>query len=258
MPTAPLSPPATGNPTKTERATMHRLHVEWQRLFAIAPTPTDAATAPLIDGQGRTRTLVLGLQRPATWDALLPVWQAVQADGGLPAPGIAVSGTDSHQLWFSLAEPVPLAEGHAFLATLQQRCLAHVPAARLTLWPTPDARDWPEAIPAQQGDAEQWSAFVAPDLAPMFDDTPWLDLPPSPEGQADLLARLRSITPEAWREAQAWLQAQDATQPNPQATGPALDPHTFLLQVMNDTSVPLALRIEAAKALLPHHVPPRA
>lgn len=239
-----------------------RLHAEWLRLYAADPA-ADATTATgesptLIDAQGRTRTLVLGLRQPATWDALSSVWQAVQAEGGLPAPGIAVSGTDSFQLWFSLVEAVPVVEGHAFLAALQRRCLAHVPAARLSLWPSPDASTWPEAIPGQQGDAEQWSAFVAPDLAPMFADTPWLDLPPSPEGQAELLSRLRSIPRQAWLEAQTWVQAQSAsdTAHPTQATGPALDPHTFLHQVMNDTSVPLALRIEAAKALLPHHVPP--
>ncbi|MDI1349771.1 MAG: hypothetical protein PSV21_11145, partial [Aquabacterium sp.] len=67
----------------------------------------------------------------------------------------------------------------------------------------------------------------------------------------------RSIPRQAWLEAQTWVQAQGAsdTAHPTQATGPALDPHTFLHQVMNDTSVPLALRIEAAKALLPH-VPP--
>ena len=34
------------------------------------------------------------------------------------------------------------------------------------------------------------------------------------------------------------------------------DPRAFLLQVMNDGAVPLALRIEAAKALLPQASPP--
>lgn len=232
-----------------------RLHAEWLRLYAADPA-ADATTATgesptLIDAQGRTRTLVLGLRQPATWDALSSVWQAVQAEGGLPAPGIAVSGTDSFQLWFSLAEAVPVAEGHAFLVALQRRCLAHVPAARLSLWPSPDASTWPEAIPAQQGDAEQWSAFVAPDLAPMFADTPWLDLPPSPEGQAELLSRLRSIRPAEWQAAQAWVHSAVGTS----GASTTLDPHTFLHQVMNDASVPLALRIEAAKALLPH-VPP--
>ena len=133
-------------------------------------------------------------------------------------------------------------------------------------------------IPARQKDVlqqdgEQWSAFVAPDLAHMFDGTPWLDLPPNPEGQAELLSRLRSIEPAEWRAAQAWLQqadlalqtapqpatlaAQHAAPPDTGAAVSDLDPHTFLRQVMNDATAPLALRIEAAKALLPH-VPPLA
>lgn len=249
--------------------TPSRWHAEWQRLFALAPatadTDTARATALLTDGQGRTRTLVLGLRLPAPWQALSSVWQAVQVDGGLPAPGIAVSGTDGHQLWFSLAEPVSLAEAHAFLDALRQRCLAHVPAACLSLWPTPDASAAPDAVPSRQGEAEQWSAFVAPDLAPMFAETPWLDMPPSPEGQAELLARLRSITPQAWHAAQAWLQPPQAASAAPaslegtilptEAPPCVLDPRAFLRQVMNDGAAPLALRIEAAKALLPH-LPP--
>ena len=60
-----------------------RLHAEWLRLYAAEPA-ADATTATgesptLIDAQGRTRTLMLGLRQPATWDALSSVWQAVQA-----------------------------------------------------------------------------------------------------------------------------------------------------------------------------------
>lgn len=234
-----------------------RLHAEWLRLYAADPAatpaaspdaPTDASPA-LVDAQGRTRTLVLALGRPADWATLSTVWQAVQAEGGLPAPGIAVSGTDSFQLWFSLAEAVPMAEAHAFLDALRRRCLGHIGTARVSLRPSPAGAHHTATIPAQQGDAEQWSAFVAPDLAPMFNEAPWLDLPPSPEGQAELLSRLRSIRPAEWQAAQAWLRDADG------AASTTLDPHTFLREVMNDASVPLALRIEAAKALLPH-VPP--
>ena len=38
----------------------------------------------------------------------------------------------------------------------------------------------------------------------------------------------------------------------PQTASAGGDPKRFLLQVMNDDNVPLALRIEAAKALLQH------
>lgn len=252
-----------------------RLHAEWQRLYAAAP----GAPNTLIDVHGRTRTLVMALARPAEWAPLSAVWQAVQTEAALPAPGIAVSGSDSFQLWFSLAEAVPVAEAHAFLEDLRRHCLSDIGAARVTLWPSLPSLDGAPvshgdqqgtqhapAIPARQGNTEQWSAFVAPDLAPMFDEAPWLDLPPSPEGQAELLSRLRSIPPMAWQAARTWVQqattAAPPTAPAPSAipaglpgtasTHTDLDPHAFLRQVMNDATVPLALRIEAAKALLPH------
>lgn len=250
-----------------------RLHLAWRALYAATaepPAPRDA----LLDAQGRTRALVMALARPAEWAPLAAVWHAVQTEAGLPAPGIAVSGTDSFQLWFSLADAVPVAEAHAFLDALRRRCLGDIDATRVTLMPSLDTAPTPQAtahhaspIPAQQGDAEQWSAYVAPDLAPMFNGAPWLDLPPNPEGQAELLSRLRSITPDEWRAAQAWLKptgaatlsrqpndphgpTEPAAQPGTGTASPVLDPHTFLSQVMNDASVPLALRIEAAKALL--------
>lgn len=259
---------------------MTRLQTEWQRLYRPGAS---AQPTPLRDPEGRVRALVLTLSRPADWSALSRVWQAVQSELALPAPAIAVSGTDGYQLWFSLAQAVPAPQAHAFLAALCARHLAHIAPARLTLWPAgtaeqaaPQPTPEPAPVPSQQDQAEQWSAFVAPDLAPVFADTPWLDTPPSPEGQAELLAGLRSIPPQAWLAAQALLQAAIAVAPHPkaivpvqvpaqaepqpqpqpdQACLPSTDPRRFLTEVMNDPSVPLALRIEAAKALLPHTGP---
>lgn len=215
--------------------------------------------------------MALSLGRPADWDALSGVWQAVQADLSLPAPGIAVSGVDSYQLWFSLDEAVPVAQAHAFVAALQARYLGAVAPERIGLLPgqapgttaqthvqvLPPA--WPsDTMPPRQVSEEQWSAFVAPDLAPIFADTPWLDIPPSLDGQAELLSRLQSIKPGVWQAAKAQLEPAPAAAPaSPTATssgssGRHQDPKRFLLDVMNDPTVPLALRIEAAKALLPH------
>jgi hypothetical protein len=121
-----------------------------------------------------------------------------------------------------------------------------------------------QAAPTAEGD-EAWSAFVAPDLAAVFADTPWLEMAPGIDGQADLLTRLSSIRPEAWARAWSALQpapVQDAlglhdappaaTPPAP--VGPAGDirhqAQQFLLSVMNDGDAPLAQRVEAAKALL--------
>ena len=109
----------------------------------------------------------------------------------------------------------------------------------------------PTAVPPFQSAPECWSAFVTPDLAALFDETPWLDLPPGADAQAELLSRLQPI---GARELQRALQR---LQPPAEAASSALhaatnddDPRRFLLRVMNDAGVEMRLRIEAAKALL--------
>jgi hypothetical protein len=233
------------------------------RLFA--PPGRDTHDAPLQAADlraadGSVRALVLGLARPADWQALAAVWQGVQTDLEWPAPAIAVAGDAGLQLWFSLATPCPSARAAALLDALRARYLATVRPERLRLWPAADTDSSAPVtpVPAPLPEGGRWSAFVAPDLAPMFADEPWLDLPPNPEGQADLLARLRSIAPaavdRAWltlRAAPALPHGADQGPPpagNAHATGS--DPRRFLLGVMNDETVDLALRIEAAKALL--------
>lgn len=227
-----------------------RLNSELQRLYQ-----------PLTEPDGRVRAMVLALGKPADWDAVSQVWQAVQAELSLPAPAIAVSGLDGYQLWFSLEEAVPLAEVRTFLKGLCDRHLAHIAPERLTCLLDEGARASSEEMPpGREVRKGQWSAFVAPDLAPIFADTPWLDIPPSPEGQADLLSRVRRIKASDWRVALARLQS---TQLEPTVSalvvssirpteGQDLEPWHFLRKVMNDETVALALRIEAAKALLPY------
>ena len=226
---------------------MTRLTSELHRLFL-----------PLIDGGGGVRALALTLGRPADWEAVSRVWQAVQADLSLPAPAIAVSGRDGYQLWFSLDEAIPPDEAHAFFGALRGRYLGHIEAGRLGLLPSLDAQPpGDEVLPGREVIPGQWSAFVAPDLAPIFAETPWLDIPPSPEGQADLLSRMQRIKPQDWQAAQARLQAPQAMDAasslssSPPSGRRWPDPKAFLFDVMNDEKVALALRIEAAKALLP-------
>jgi hypothetical protein len=263
---------------------MTRLQQELQRLYLPLPAEggaSGAAAPSLIDAQGQVRAMVLTLAAPADWPTLWRVWNGVQADLGLPAPAIAVSGTDGHQLWFSLAEPVPAAQAQGFLAALCRHYLADIEPARLRAMPVANATpgqppQHAEPVPAEIGNGGHWSAFVAPDLAPVFADEPWLDLPPSPDGQAQLLARLQPIRPgdlaQAWERLRPDPQAPLPTPGNDPAAGPApaaatapaappsdaplaatgpwLDPRQFLLAVMNDQGIALGLRIEAAKALL--------
>lgn len=263
---------------------MTRLQQELRRLYAPAGT-ADAEDFALIDADSRVRALVIELRRLADWAATSRLWQGVQADLEWPAPAIAVNGRDGYQLWFSLAQPIAAAQAQTVLGALCQRYLGELAPQRRALLPEPCPRSpapWQHTglVPARQNDAGPWSAFLAPDLAPMFADEPWLDLPPSPEGQTQLLAPLKSITAtdlqsaldrlgaSAQAETNAAAQAGAATasahpgmavsSPSLTAKGPWLEPRRFLLEVMNDAGVPLAQRIEAAKALLPFSGPPPA
>lgn len=229
---------------------MNRLQSELRRLYGAAAE----------DG-GDVRALVLELARPADWEALGQVWRGVQADLQLPAPAIAVSGTDGMQLWFSLQQAVSASRAATFLAQLRTRYLAGIAAARVRAMPSAGGPAWQAApVPAQQADTENWSAFVAADLAPVFVDTPWLDIPPGVEGQADLLARLQSIKPADFDAALQRLRpadddasvstAQPVSASTPASATADVDPRGFLQRVLNDETVALALRIEAARALL--------
>lgn len=270
---------------------MNRLRHELHRLYLPTATPAaeDAWPASLIDGRQMVRALVMEIDAPASWEVLARVWQGVQAELGLPAPGIAVSGTDGLQLWFSLVDAIPAAAAHAFLDGLRVRFLPDIPARRVRMLPLPAAGpgDSPvhaALVPACQEATGNWSAFIASDLAPVFADTPWLDMPPGEEGQAGLLRGLQSAPPSAFAAAAEQLRAAEtaagpATGPVPgpvpvPAPGPpsaadepppagpvpstasavtadaTRDPESFLLRVMNDTTVALGHRIDAAKALL--------
>ncbi|MEJ6005987.1 hypothetical protein WG899_10550 [Paucibacter sp. AS339] len=258
---------------------MNRLLTELQRLYVphLAAEPSAGPSrCELLDEQGHLRGFVLELHGPADWSDLAPLWRGVQSELGLPAPAIAVSGTDALQLWFSMAEAITPSVALAFLEGLRCRFLPHLATARwrqllsTVAWP---ARELPSG--------QQWSAFVAPDLAPVFGSEPWLDTPPNPDGQADLLARLSPMKAADFQAALAQLNgavasATSVSQPvvpvqsalvvasaiddlaglaaNASAApagGTLRDPGEFLLQVMNNESIEMSLRIEAAKALLP-------
>lgn len=261
---------------------MTRLQSALRRLYLL-PTSgsqdTAAEMGSLVDAGGQVRALVLELARPADWAALSAVWTGVQADLALPAPAIAVTGQDGYQLWFSLAQAVPAAQATAFLDALRLRYLGDIKPQRVAMWPQVDTASplhirHARPVPALQPGSGLWSAFIAQDLAPMFSDEPWLDLPPNPDGQCNLLARLASIQPDDLVQALHRLQpasvpgparpAMQAMQATPAVADAGLvpthlataaawqDPKAFLLDIMNNPGVALALRIEAAKALLPH------
>ena len=240
-----------------------RLQAELQRLF---PSASD----------GMVRYLVLGIAAPADWNALSVVWRGVQTDWDWPAPAIAINGVDAFELWLPLQQAVPLADARHVMQTLCQRYLGDVVPSRWRLWPALDdgLAVPPQATPQQQAATGRWSAFVAPDLTAVFGDEPALDMPAGDEAQADVLARIRCIAPDDWRRVlpspiqplPPALRPSHALATNTphglavpasvptsmQAHGPVAhdDPRRFLLNVMNDPTVDLALRVEAAKALV--------
>lgn len=237
---------------------MNRLLSELHRLYLPEPPDDRAqpgATPALVTPDGRVRALVLALSGPADWSVIARVWRGVQLDLELPAPAIAVSGSDALQLWFSLEQPIGTAEAQGLLAALRNRYLADIAPRRLRLLPAAEASPaQPDSharlVPAPQVIRDHWSAFVAPDLAPVFADTPWLDIPPSDDGQAELLSALQRIKPAAFAAALAQLQPAAAEPPPAASSGADDEPRQFLLRVMRDERIDLALRIEAAKALL--------
>lgn len=182
---------------------MNRLNTELRRLYLPSHaegTDASAALPALVSQEGQVRALVLGLARPSDWSALSAVWQGVQADLELPAPAIAVAGPDGLQLWFSLSQAVAVERAQAFLHALHLRYLGHIAPARVDARPRADASAPGQVlhahrVPAALEGTDNWSAFVSSDLAAVFAEEPWLDLPPGPDAQAELLSRLASIAP---------------------------------------------------------------
>lgn len=228
---------------------MSRLATELERLY-LGPEP----------GPDTLRGLVLSLVCPADWDAMLRVWQGVQADLGLPAPAIAVNGVDGYQLWFAWAQPVPSAEARAWLDALVRHYLPGVEPHRLAV-----SEVQAQAVPAHHAASGRWSAYVTADLARVFADEPGLDFEPNPEAQAELLSRLHPMPVADVRQSLACLappaQVEPAVAASPAAAAPPPrlgpadlptdpDPRVFLRAMMQHPGVDLALRIDAAKALL--------
>ncbi len=243
---------------------MNRLQAEWQRLYLPQPAAGEAADSEppaLAMADGRTRALVLAWRAPGGWNGVLAVWQGVQAELQLPAPAIAVAGGEGYQLWFSLAVAVPTDQALAFLAGLRRRYLQGVAPEGIASFPSDPASPRPAQaprLPPQPIAPGRWSAFVASDLAALFAEEPWLDLPPSADAQADLLSRVQIAPMADWQRACERLAAEAvAAPPTPRADSTSArsaqhdDPRHFLLGIMNDPAVDLHLRIEAAKALLP-------
>lgn len=212
------------------------------------------ADLDLLSAQGLCRTLVVAVERGSDWPQVAALYQGVQEDFDLPLPALAVAVEAGYQVWFSLAEPVPLSMARAFLDGLRRKYLGAIPASRLRLYPA--AADARVALaPALQPASGRWSAFIDPTMGGMFVEATWLDMAPNPERQADMLVALRSIPAREFARVCGELQAAGSAAAVPASvltSGPCAGPKAFLLAVMNDPALRIEQRIEAAKALLPY------
>ncbi|NBW48658.1 MAG: hypothetical protein EBR49_00955 [Betaproteobacteria bacterium] len=249
-----------------------RLQQEYSRLFLVEGRDGDC----LVNELGLVRALVVEVTVPLGWKALSKAWYGVQTDFGLPAPAIAVSGTDAIQLWFSLANDIDSTTAERFFTALKLRHLPGIPPSQLRLFPMRDASSVPrekhaDLVPADRDGTGHWSAFISADLAAIFDVEPWLDMPPNMDQQADILSKLQSIKPDQLSTVLAALDSKTEREVEGVAAPSSnlgsssvgmtcsespevvsLSPQEFLLQVMRNVQLPLQHRIEAAKALLPY------
>ncbi len=222
----------------------------------------------LLSPQSQVRTLVLGFEKSTDWEWVADLYQGILEDLELPAPAMAITANRGHQIWFSLATPIPVAQGRAFLGALCHRYLAKLPTSHYSLWPT--AQDAGpqhlEAVPAEHGLGGKWSAFITASMGAMFKEEPGLEMAPNPDRQADMLAPVVSMSTADLARAMERLAAAPSPAEVPAAFVPAIahndsqsgldgqytDPKSFLLAVMNDPAAAPELRVRAAAALLPY------
>ncbi|MBS1145129.1 MAG: hypothetical protein H6R14_2535 [Proteobacteria bacterium] len=229
---------------------MSRLQSEFQRLFRL----TADGDIALTDSHGRVSTLAIRIVRGRDWPSVATLLDDLRESLGLPLPAVSVDAKTGFLLWFPLAEPVAADAAARFLAALCRRYLGDIADFDIALLPGADAQL--PRIPALSPDNERWSAFIDPTMGAMFVEEGGLDFEPNPDRQADLLAAVKPITSADFIRALATLTADEAASGAPvkhassAVIGHFADPREFLQAVMNDPSVPLALRIEAAKALL--------
>jgi hypothetical protein len=245
----------------------------------------DPIRVTLTDGSATLRAMVIRFDRASDWDKLVTLRQAVRANFDLPAPAVSVAGQGGFQLWFSLAEPVPVEQAQAFLAALRLNYLADIPLSQLgfcpDLRPTAAAETASKApaviplVPAFHTPNARWSAFIDPAFGEMFIDEPGLEMAPNLDKQAEMLAGMDSIKTADFQRVLSQMQATAIAQAAPSfpaaadnnpAKQPQLlggyhlgshyanhsDPKSFLLVVMNDPSASAEHRIKAAEALLPY------
>lgn len=212
---------------------MQKLISELKRLY-LHNFDDDQALARHVRGEhttlvdlasdGQVRAIVIDFRKTAEeqhWLRLCDVANALQQELQLPAPAVSVSGGDSYQLWLSLAQPLALAEARQFLALLHKAYFEDEPIdlGRTTV-------ELPPCLHIATG---LWAAFINPSMGSALAEDLGLEVTPSELAQANFLEKLDSISPEAYAQALAKLQARHnesdaATAPAPLPLSPQNPP----------------------------------
>ena len=214
---------------------MQNLISELTRLYlpAAAADPAQAGVlAQRVQGQsgaavslaadGRTRAIAIPF-RPVQggleaqhWTLLCEVANALQADLGLPAPAVSISGDSAYGLWLSLAAPVPEALAQQFISLLWAKYLPELP---------PPGGAPMELPPCLHQGTGKWAAFINPGLGASFAEDAGLDMAPPFAGQAALLDGLDSISEAQFQQALQRLQpVRPAAHTATSAPAPAAPP----------------------------------
>jgi len=173
---------------------MQKLNAELSRLY-LAPA------------NGGTRTISLEFKRLAGdgeeghWERLCMVANALQAELGLPAPAVSISGAGAFGLWLSLENPVTAAQAQAFAKLVCPDAEADVTASVL-----------PPFLNQASG---KWAAFIHPGMGASFAGDEALDMQPPEAGQVALLEGLESIRPAQFAQALDQLRQSAAAAPEP-------------------------------------------
>lgn len=236
---------------------MKRLKSELGRLFRASDNAADSIG--LVNHDGLVTTLVVTIARSRDWPVVAGLLDGLRENLDLPLPAVSVSGAAGFQLWLPLAEPVARETAAGFLLALRRQFLADIDDKDLGLLPLADGPDRLPGIPAWSAESDRWSAFIDPSMGGMFAEGGGLDFEPNPDRQADLLAAIRPIELDDFKRALAVMTVSERQETGPVAPatptilgGGYSEPRDFLLAVMNEPSVPLPMRIDAAKALLGH------
>ena len=167
----------------------------------------------LSNDRGQARAIVIPFDKIADredgehWRRLCEVAQALQAELGLPAPAVSISGANGYALWLSLATPAPVAQVQQFLELLHT---AYFPDMPLRPDAAAAAVELPPCLHPRTG---RWAAFIHPGLGASFADESGLEMAPPFAAQSAFLEGLHSISEAQFLHALQTLQKSHGAAP---------------------------------------------